>query len=285
LIDVFKRIRIHPLFWVVIGLGVATGYFRELIMLFSIIFCHELGHALAAKYFGWRIVKVELLPFGGVLETEEYGNRPFREEFIVTLSGPVQHLHLMLLSYFAYSYLPFWSYADHSLFILHNLTILLFNLLPILPLDGGRMMQLALAKFSPYRLALKQSLYLSLSFLIVCASVTVIYFPLHLQLWFVLSFLLLANVLEWKQQPFGYQRFLLERVRKQRSPKGQIVRYVSQSMPIQEALKRLYKEKQTIYMIKEKGIQIEEHVLLRYWYNDYRSEMSIGEGIITPYDD
>ena len=32
------------------------------------------------------------LPFGGVAEVDEHGNRPFREEFIVIISGPLQHL-------------------------------------------------------------------------------------------------------------------------------------------------------------------------------------------------
>lgn len=52
-----------------------TGYFREVLMVFLIVFIHELGHAGAAHYFKWRIHKVELLPFGGVAEVEDSGNK------------------------------------------------------------------------------------------------------------------------------------------------------------------------------------------------------------------
>ena len=69
------KIKVHPTLWFVVGISVATAHFTEMMMLLTIIFVHEIGHAVCAQYFKWRIKSIQLLPFGGTLETEEYGNK------------------------------------------------------------------------------------------------------------------------------------------------------------------------------------------------------------------
>src|SRR5699024_11983500 len=60
--------------------------------LLSIVLFHELGHYGAAKFFKWRIKGIMLWIFGGVMDTDEHGNKPFHEDIIVTVAGPLQHL-------------------------------------------------------------------------------------------------------------------------------------------------------------------------------------------------
>ncbi|WP_245308252.1 M50 family metallopeptidase [Halalkalibacter urbisdiaboli] len=191
-------------------MGIVTGYFREVIMVFFIVFIHELGHAFAAHYFKWRILKIELLPFGGVAEVEDNGNRPFREELIIIIAGPIQHLWLIGLS-FLFIDTSFWTVADHQLFIWHNLTILFFNLIPVVPLDGGRLVQLWCTYRWPYQKALAVSRWLSGATLVSLVIISGFLFPFHLNLWVVLSFLILANYLEWRQRHFRFMRFLMAR--------------------------------------------------------------------------
>ena len=74
-----------------------TGYFLEAITLFGIVLIHELGHLTAAKGFGWRVQEVQLLPFGGVLIVDELGTTSTREELIVALAGPLQHVWMILV--------------------------------------------------------------------------------------------------------------------------------------------------------------------------------------------
>lgn len=128
--DITTKIRIHPLFWLVLGAGVISGRFYEVLMLFIIVFIHEMGHGAAAHFFHWSIEKIELLPFGGVAQTNEYGNRPLVEECIVVLAGPVQHLLLWLIAAILYHYSILTS-QEYALFVMHNTTILVFNLLPV----------------------------------------------------------------------------------------------------------------------------------------------------------
>ncbi|MCI4139798.1 stage IV sporulation protein FB, partial [Bacillus vallismortis] len=80
-----------------------------------------------------------LLPFGGTVEVEEHGNRPLKEEFAVIIAGPLQHIWLQLAA---------WTLAECSvihqhtfeLFTFYNLSILFVKLLPIWPLDGGKLL-------------------------------------------------------------------------------------------------------------------------------------------------
>ena len=88
------RFRLHPLFIIIMLASIATGRFLELATLFAIVLIHELGHIAAAHGCGWTIKEVQLLPFGGVVEVEEAGTLPAREEAWVAIAGPLQNMWL-----------------------------------------------------------------------------------------------------------------------------------------------------------------------------------------------
>ena len=126
-----------------------TGYFLEAVTLFGIVLVHELGHLAAANGFGWRVREVQLLPFGGVLIVDELGTAPTREELIVSLAGPLQHVWMilvaLLMKWVDVGASSWWDY-----FIEANLMIGLFNLIPVMPLDGGKVMQSLLGYLLSY---------------------------------------------------------------------------------------------------------------------------------------
>jgi stage IV sporulation protein FB len=205
-----QKIYIHPLLWIVILFAVATAHFMELCLLLLIIFVHEMGHAVAASFFSWRIKRISFLPFGGVAEIDEHGNRPLREEAIVTLAGPIQHLWLIgggvLLSE-----LNIISPELLEIFIKYNLMVLIFNLLPIWPLDGGKIVFLLFSLKNSFPNAHRQTLLVSIGSLIVFVVAAVTISPFNLNVWIVITFLIISLYTEWKQQAFVFMRFLLER--------------------------------------------------------------------------
>jgi stage IV sporulation protein FB len=263
--EILSKIKINPLFWFVVGIGVLTGYFREVLMIFTIVFIHEMGHAVAAHCFKWRIHKIELLPFGGVAEVEDAGNRPFHEELIVILAGPLQHIWMMLLSY-ALVHFSFWTSTDHHLFIWHNLMILSFNLLPVLPLDGGRLVQLGCTFYFPYAKALTYSRWVSGTCLSVLILLGVIWFPYQLNLWVVLTFLVLTNYLEWKQRHYRFIRFLMSRQSGQYEHKSSQTVSIRDSTPLREAMKLIKRGQYHMFKVFElqtgKSLIIEEREML-----------------------
>ncbi|WP_409270797.1 M50 family metallopeptidase [Neobacillus sp. SCS-31] len=209
-VSLLKLIHIHPLLWLAAATAAFTAHFLELCLLLVIIFFHEIGHAFAAWRFSWRIKRISLLPFGGVAEMDEHGNRPLREEAIVILAGPAQHIWMMAAAFLlnANGLIPAHTY---DLFIKYNLMILVFNLFPVWPLDGGKLLFLLLSTWRPFPEAHQWTLACSAVCLTLFSIGTLLTVPLHLNIWLVAGFLYFSLYLEWKQRHYVFIRFLLER--------------------------------------------------------------------------
>jgi stage IV sporulation protein FB len=143
-------IRIHPFFWLLIFLigwiqsqtvlGIAVW---SLIILASVI-VHEFGHALTAVAFGQQ-AQIDLIAFGGL--TQRHGPvLNLWKEFLIVLNGPLAGIGLFLLALLAKSFLgvPNATLPGQILIIVIevNLFWTLLNLLPVQPLDGGRLLSI-----------------------------------------------------------------------------------------------------------------------------------------------
>ena len=107
------------------------------LLLFASVILHELGHALVARRFGLPVHAITLFALGGVTEIADTPPEPVRD-FLVAVAGPAVSLLLALLGGLAW-----WLAREPlALLLLHlaltNGAIVVFNLLPGFPLDGGR---------------------------------------------------------------------------------------------------------------------------------------------------
>ena len=155
-------IQIQPWFWIslaILGGGESAnskdGIVRLILFLLAgliSILVHELGHALTGRAFGARS-QITLQAFGGFAAFA--GARFTRpQHFLVTAAGPVAQLLLAALTFLAIPDLfLLTSVAGHFWKVLTGLSIVwaLLNLLPVLPLDGGQMLN---ALLGPARLRL-----------------------------------------------------------------------------------------------------------------------------------
>lgn len=212
----WKGIRwsIHPLFVIVMLASAVTGYFAELLTLFIIVLVHELGHVVVAKGFGWTIREVKLLPFGGVAEVEEAGGISAKEDAIVAIAGPLQNVWMGALAW-GLGASGIWDEAWAQYVSGANLMIALFNLLPIYPLDGGKLLQALLSYMMNYYRMLVWSARLSLVFSVFMLAAA--FLPLlsgkgiQLNLLIVGSFLFLSNWTYHRNIPYLFYRFLTHR--------------------------------------------------------------------------
>ncbi|MDP2891845.1 MAG: M50 family metallopeptidase [Bacillota bacterium] len=120
------------------------GWLAQMMMLFAAIFLHELCHVLAARAYGLRMAEIELMPFGGVSRMEGVEMSP-KMELITAAAGPAFNLVIALSLIALARFIPSTLGATNS-FAKMNLALALFNLLPALPLDGGRILRAALSK-------------------------------------------------------------------------------------------------------------------------------------------
>jgi stage IV sporulation protein FB len=142
-LGVLGKIRLHPLLLGLVALAVGAGLWKSVVVLFLLVMLHELGHAAVAEYLGYEVEEVSLLPFGGVAKMS-LGNIGFkpRHEAFIAIAGPLVNFFLILISYILWlSHL--WSHSFFISVVHMNLWIALFNLLPAMPLDGGRILRAA----------------------------------------------------------------------------------------------------------------------------------------------
>ncbi|RXT14727.1 M50 family metallopeptidase [Ammoniphilus sp. CFH 90114] len=208
------RIAIHPLFWLVAIAAALTGQFFELITLFTLVMMHELGHVFAALAVGWRVQSMELLPFGGVAKVDEWGTTRVRDEVLVALAGPFVNLVMIPVGYVFYLY-GIWGEEWTEFFVFGNVWIAGFNLLPIWPLDGGKILQALLSKVFPFYKTMYVSIIWS-SFAACCLIVASFFLPFQWNLVLISFYLILENRLAYKQAQYQFIRFLLKKEQENR---------------------------------------------------------------------
>jgi Zn-dependent protease/CBS domain-containing protein len=164
-------VRIHATFFLLLGIvayfyglegGAARGFSAVLVWLlvFLCVLLHELGHALAAKAYGIPTVDITLYPIGGIARVERMPEKPV-QELVVAIAGPLVNVVIILVLgavLLATGGLnP--SALEHpnllQVLFAMNITIVVFNLIPAFPLDGGRVLRALLATRMEYARATK----------------------------------------------------------------------------------------------------------------------------------
>jgi Zn-dependent protease/CBS domain-containing protein len=166
------EVRIHVTFFLLLAVfasfygaqGGASGTVKIVIFFLLIFLCvllHELGHAFAAKAYGIRTVDITLLPIGGVARMERMPEKP-AQELVVAIAGPLVNVVIaaaLLLVLAVTGNLDFGEVLDPTRFnalwalLYTNVMMVVFNLIPAFPLDGGRVLRALLATRLSYERA------------------------------------------------------------------------------------------------------------------------------------
>jgi Zn-dependent protease len=167
-------IKVHPTFalvfaWVLFQWGGVGGLeailfgFVLMGLVFGCVVLHELGHAVMAQHFGVRVFDITLLPIGGVARVEMVPARP-AAEVQIALAGPAVNVAIavallppLLLLGVVRGFDVFADYLEAPTIlapgglllylVLTNVLLVVFNLLPAFPMDGGRLLRAGLAHY------------------------------------------------------------------------------------------------------------------------------------------
>lgn len=246
---ILNKLYIHPFSLLLIVLVALTGMYKEFIIVFLIIIIHELGHFILAKAFKWNIDKISIYPFGGCVKFNEKINKPIYQEFIILLAGPFFQIVLFIIINILFNN-NIINYRNYILFRSYHNTILLFNLLPIYPLDGGKLLNLICNYLFPYKKGNKLVIYIS--YLLVLILIVRLK---NLNLFLIGVFLISEITIYFKRQDYLYNKFLLERY---------LNSFKFNKLKIVKNKNDMYKEKRHVLKVKSKYYTEKEYLNKRF---------------------
>jgi stage IV sporulation protein FB len=208
-----NKFSLHPLFLFVAAVSLWFGYWFEFIVMFAVVVLHECGHWWAAHWYGWQVQKIRILPFGGELIVARQRLVSVREEIVVALAGPLVNVLLIAFALF-FNWCGLIAEPYSAYFIQANVIIGLFNLLPILPLDGGKVLLACCLMLTRYKRAM--FIVTNISLMAACTllllSVSAINLSgIRFDLLIVSLFLLYANLHTLRKLPLLFVQFLLQK--------------------------------------------------------------------------
>jgi|SRR5690625_3436593 len=266
---------IHPTLLIFLLIAMATGMITQIMIIWTIVIIHECGHLLVARLFRWRIDAVILWAFGGMLKTDEYNTRLMYEDLLVTIAGPAQHVIIFLLIYVA-EQLTLFPQAMIEQAHMFNYIILLFNLLPIYPLDGGKLLLLFVSLFAPYRLAYRYSLLISFITSLFVIIAQFVLFSFTLSSIIIFCFLIVELYRSWQHEYFAFLRFLLHRYETTKMPQKIKILYVDKDKRLRDIFNDMWRHKQLQIHVNDDK-QLSEKNCLKAYFKERKYNQTVGD--------
>ena len=189
-----NKIKINVLTYLFIILFLFSGFKSILLPIILIFVVHEMGHIFFCFLFKVEIIKIEIYPFGGIIKLNNLINYSPIKSLFVSLGGLLFQLILYVLNIFI---------IKNDIISTYNLKILLLNVMPIIPLDGSKILQVMLSFFF--------SFYKSLFFSYLISLILLVYLIIYTYNPALIIFLIGFLIKEICNFSYLFNRFLLER--------------------------------------------------------------------------
>ncbi|GEM03799.1 hypothetical protein HMI01_07870 [Halolactibacillus miurensis] len=252
---------------------ILTGQLTNYLVLLVIMCWHECGHFLTALYFKWPIKELRLFMFGCVMETDAFLMRPLKEQWLVVLAGPLQHVAIFFACLFLKQSAQPMTVIDFAMRA--NVTLVCFNLLPIWPLDGGKIIYLLCNLRLPFKKSYHLTLMLSILNIFILTWGFIFYGHFSFAFLLLVGFLLREIRLDLKDEPYMWYRFLL--FRRKNMIKQPLLAHIDSDVQPNQALKCLRLNQSTMFIIKQTHQLISEQQMIERYMNPVKYYLEIGD--------
>ena len=204
---IMMRMTIHPLFLPILFSIVLSGNISYYALILSSLIIHEAGHIIAAYLCGVKVERCVIMPYGGEIELKGNNSIAPKKQLVIALGGPVATICCIAAT-------PFLDPLLAEPVLKIQIVLLGINLIPIWPLDGGRIIMSLIHIFYP-RIRMVE-FYLTISLILIAVSVfiTFILLPKTLFLLVLSIFLFLQIVNEWRfrKYRFAFEKHVIKRL-------------------------------------------------------------------------
>lgn len=205
-----KRLKFDPSFYAMTLLAIMMGYLNEYVIFALTIIIHECGHLTMAFFYNWELEELKFFAFGGIMEFKGELNKSNKQDLIISSAGMVFNLFTLILLFLMrekakdFMNMTLYNYAMWT-----QLFVILFNLIPLPPLDGSRIVNAILCFFLPYKVVLRILRWINTGLITIFTGVTILY-DIR-QFFIIVSFLTYSTVRYNKHIHYLFQRFLLQK--------------------------------------------------------------------------
>ncbi len=275
-------IRVNPLFLLIIFIFFLLGMIDQVLIAFTLVITHEFVHMLVAHLNGFKVNKIEIFPFGGMAEYNGLLEMEPWKEVKVSLAGPLFNIIFAVILYGLLLFDFINSHRYISLLLEYNIIIASVNLIPALPLDGGRVLRSFLVMIHGIKkgnnIALKIAKFIAITGIIIGIIILILD---KANVWFLFFFFFIYALInkEKKQLFYYFLRYLTQRQDKVTdfSIKELSGRVVFDYLPIKEAIYYINPVKYNLFFVidndyKVRGI-LSESILIKSYFNHRDKEI------------
>ena len=185
------KIKVDLKIFLIIILYILTKNIEVFAMSFIFILLHELGHAITGIILGLKIKKININVFGLSIEFENYGKERINNKIIIDIAGPAINIISFIIAVI--------FKKEEIAYI--NILLAIINLLPIYPLDGGRIVKNVLLKKYNYKQVVGYTEKISKDTLIIITAISsiLILYIKNVGIFLVILYLWSIALKEWKK--------------------------------------------------------------------------------------
>ena len=195
------KIKFHPLFAIYVFLCIYFGWFNNISYYVIVVTLHEFGHYALIKHYGYNVDSLVFSLSGAGIR----GNNNFKErhEILISIAGPLVNLALIIITIALWWIFPL-SYLYTQDFLIANIVVMIFNLIPIYPLDGGRILSAFLIKKGVKRskiLKFNQVLCIVLGIILIVLFIVSVFYGINYNL-IIMSIFLIMNAFSYDKNTY-----------------------------------------------------------------------------------
>jgi len=203
--SILNKLKINFLTYYFFILCFMCGYIKNVLIIFMIIVIHEFGHVITIILLKYDIESINIYPFGGITKINKPINSKIIHDILIAVSGVLfQYIIVNIICIF-----NIFEYQTVYIIKSYNIILIVFNLFPIVPLDGSKLFESILNMFFSYKKSFHITFIISVLSIILFINYNMIN---SLNNYLIIALLIFYTYRYYIDFKYIFNKFLLERV-------------------------------------------------------------------------